>query len=126
MNRVDLPVGRRVKLEHGHRTRNWWTVRAADERFVILTRQAPFEAAGVNEYTIIDWDRDVRGPCNLIGQGWDTSTDESCQELLRALQYQLEVAAQLRAGAESVALEEVAVEVSYRNNVPVEILQAAS
>lgn len=66
----------------------WWTVRARDERFTILTRQAPFRAKGTVFYTIVDHQAGVRGPCNLLGQGWDFEEgrlEESARELLAAL-----------------------------------------
>lgn len=103
MKTKTMQTGTRVKLAHGSRTRNWWTVRASDERFVILNRQAPFAPKGDLEYTIIDWERGVRGPCNLIGQGWDTSTAQGCDDLMRWLYKD--------------------VEVSYRNNVPAEVTE---
>jgi hypothetical protein len=119
---ADLPIGTRVKLLHGNDIRRWWTVRAADERFTILTRQADFELAGTSVYTIIDWHRGVRGPCNLIGQGWDVDEPEGCEQLLAALQRH--VAREHRFGnADHLLTDEdgVAVEVSYRNNVRIGI-----
>lgn len=118
-----IGVSSRVKFAEDRR---WWTVRAEDERFVILTRQANFMPRGVAFYTIIDRARGVRGPCNLISQGWgDGFTPETVEQdatsLLRALNYHLEVKARLRAGEQTVTLEEPSVEVSYRNNVPVRI-----
>lgn len=102
--------------------RRWWTVREADERFVILTRQAEFKPKGTPVYTIIDWERGLRGPCDQIGQGWGVDEPDGCASLLRALNYQLEVWARLVAGEKSVVIDEVGVEVSYRNNVPIEIV----
>lgn len=119
---IDLAVGTRVKLLHGNDIRRWWTVRACDDRFTILTRQADFESAGTSVYTIIDWKRGVRGPCNLIGQGWDVDEPNGCQELLAALQRH--VAREQRFGnAEWLLTDEdgVTVEVSYRNNVRIGI-----
>lgn len=118
---IRLGLSDRVKFAGDSK---WWTVRATDdERFVILTRPEPFQPKGTSVYTIIDWERGVRGPCNLIGQGWDVDEPNGCEDLLRALHYKLEVSARLNAGEESVALDEPAVEVSYRNNVPIEILE---
>ena len=100
-----------VRLAHGGREQNWWTVRAQDDRYVILTRQAPFRPAGEVEYTVIDWERGVRGPCNLIGQGWHaTMPDGECEHLLRALN-----------GLDDDGHPQV--EVSHRNNVPIQILR---
>lgn len=120
-----LPTGSRVRLGHGTRPKAWWTVRAADERFTILTRPASNKGRG-SEYTIIDSVRDLRGPCDLIGQGWDVVAEHGCEKLLRALNFHLEVVARLEAGEGSVPMTEASTEVSYRNNVPVEILQVAS
>jgi len=101
----DLAVGDRATLGWGSKAdaTRWWTVRAGDERFTILTRQRDFHAKGKLIYTIIDRERDVRGPCNLIGQGYDVEEEGGCDRLL----------ADLRSGA---------VEVSYRNNVRIKIV----
>ena len=109
--------------------RRWWTVRAGDERFTVLTRQAEFEPKGVSCYTIIDRKRDVRGPCNLIGQGWEVDEPGGPDALLRALQRHDEIGEILaRDGSYSPGELEgdgpwwpEDVEVSYRNNVEVRI-----
>jgi hypothetical protein len=120
-----LPTGTRVRLGQGTRAKAWWTVRATDQRFTILTRAASNKDRG-SEYTIIDNVRGLRGPCDLIGQGWDVDADQGCEKLLRALNFHLEVVARLDAGEESVRMTEASTEVSYRNNVPIEILEVAS
>ncbi|OKH71780.1 hypothetical protein EB73_09875 [Mycobacterium sp. SWH-M3] len=74
-----MAVGQRVRLG---RERQWWSVRGvAGEEVVVLTRQAPFRRRGALEYTVLDWRSGVRGPVNVIGQGWGVDTDEQCQEL---------------------------------------------
>lgn len=79
MTPVAMAVGQRVKLGA---ERQWWTVRGvAGEQVVVLTRQAPFRRRGALEYTVLDWRSGVRGPVNVIGQGWGVDTDEQCQEL---------------------------------------------
>lgn len=78
MTPVDMAVGQRVKLDS---ERQWWTVRGNAGEVVVLTRQAPFRRRGVLEYTVLDWRSGVRGPVNVVGQGWDVDTDEQCQEL---------------------------------------------
>lgn len=79
MTPVAMAVGQRVKLGD---ERQWWTVRGvAGEQVVVLTRQAPFRRRGALEYTVLDWRSGVRGPVNVIGQGWGVDTDEQCQEL---------------------------------------------
>lgn len=116
----DLAVGDKVRLAHGGRELNWWDVRARDERFVILTRQAPFRPKGEVEYTIIDTVRDLRGPCNLIGQGWhETMPDEECERLLTALQNQVKFTASAGHPGRIRLTEAPRIEVSYRNNVPI-------
>lgn len=84
------PVGSRVKLTRDGR--RWWDVRAADDRFAILTRQADFRPKGEVCYTILDAVEGIRGPCDLIGQSWhETMPDESCAELLTELQMSAKV-----------------------------------
>lgn len=122
----DLEIGQRVKLAYGSNTTRLWDVRALDDRFVILTRQRPFKPKGESEYTIIDWERGVRGPCNLIGQGWDIDEPNGPEDLLRALNNQLEIWRRLDAGEKSVSINDYAVEVSHRNNVPVDIVDQRS
>ncbi len=117
-----LNVGDRVRFaiptsEAGR----WWTVRAGDARYTVLTRQREFRAAGELLYTIIDRQRGVRGPCNLSGQGWDVEEPGGCEALLRALQHQDERHAILELDGGPLAYDEPAVEVSYRNNLPVRI-----
>lgn len=121
--------------------RRWWTARAADDRFTILTRQADFRPRGEVFYTIIDAEQGVRGPCNLIGQGWDfhpETLDEDAARLLNALNLNRrreEWAAahpEARTPIEGVQGwridyppeldEDVAIEVSHRNRVPVQIV----
>ena len=58
-----------------------YTVRAATDNFAVVTRQADFHKKGVLRYAVIDWRNGVRGPINVVGQGWDVDTDEQCLEL---------------------------------------------
>ena len=73
--------GDKVKLNGDDR---WWTVRAVSENFVACVRQAPFKKKGEVVYTVLDWRNGVRGPCNLIGQGYGDGTysETECQEML--------------------------------------------
>ncbi|MDV8022296.1 hypothetical protein [Rhodococcus sp. IEGM 1330] len=96
----DLAVGGKVTFIG--EPRRPYIVRATSENFAVLTRQADFKPKGVHFYCIIDWRKSVRGPCNLIGNGWDTTTDESCEELC----------AELETGS---------VEVSRRNQIALDI-----
>ncbi|GAA4034504.1 hypothetical protein GCM10023063_18210 [Arthrobacter methylotrophus] len=120
-----LPTGSRVRLGQGTRPKAWWTVRAVDDRFTVLTRPASKKDRG-SEFTIIDNVRGLSGPCDLIGQGWDVDAEHGCEKLLRALNFHLEVVARLAAGEGSVRMTETSTEVSYRNNVPIEFLQVGS
>jgi hypothetical protein len=95
-----LNVGDRVKFDGDRR---WWDVRAADDRYVILTRQAAFQPAGIPVYTIVDWERDLRGPCNRLKNGWDMEDPDGPEKLLTALN--------------STGVDRV--EVSGRRNTPV-------
>jgi len=95
-----------------------------DDRFTVLTRPASNKERG-SEYTIIDKDRGLRGPCDLIGQGWNVDADHGPERLLRALNFHLEVCARLEVGEVSVPMTEISTEVSHRNNVPIEILELA-
>lgn len=74
-------VGDKVKLDTDRR---WWTVKAVTANFAALTRQAEFEPAGTLCYTVLDWRNGVRGPCNLIGQGWGDGSysEQECAEML--------------------------------------------
>jgi hypothetical protein len=59
-----------------------YTVRAANARWAICTK--PFNLKRTTLYTIIDFERDVRGRENLIfGMGFET--DEDCRRALMRL-----------------------------------------
>lgn len=58
-------VGDAVKFDGDRR---WWTVKANTEHFTALTRKEAFSDDLC--YTVIDWEKGVRGPCNLLGQGY--------------------------------------------------------
>lgn len=128
------PVGAKVKLARDGR--RWWDVRAADNRFAILTRQAEFKPKGELRYTILDSTRGVRGPCNLIGQSWDKyMSDQACAELLEELQIGSKMG-DWNSGDRSFDMDahmawmnenqRFGVEVSYRNNVPIGISEIRS
>lgn len=129
-------VPREYSLEVGHQvrfaetSRLWWVVRStsSDGRWVVLTQQEPFAPAGQMRYTIIDWERGVRGPCNLIGQGWDfmpgTSAEQSADRLIHALEVERSLRARLEQlpPGQGLRCDEIGVEVSHRNNVPIVIV----
>lgn len=130
---VPLEVGQQVRFSRPSSVlRLWWDVRATsvDGRWVVLTQQTPFEPAGVLRYTIIDWQRGVRGPCNLVGQGWDfdPDPDASARRLVRALEYDRDLRSSLEVGQQAGEddVDDVAVEVSYRNNISIEIAAVRS
>lgn len=110
----DIQPGDRIKFAMDN---HWWTVREADGRYVILTKQRPFHPKGELLYTIIDWGRGRRGPCNLIGQSWDVEEPGGCASLLRALN--------LERGEENDETGDYlpAVQISHRNNVPIDIVK---
>lgn len=130
METVTLPLaGARVKLRGD--SNRWWDVRIADGRFAICTRQAAFKPKGDVYYTILDVERGVRGPCNLIGQSWDKyMSDQACQELLEDLQIGAKTNA-WNAGDRSFDMDahiawmnetqRFGVEISHRNRVSLHI-----
>jgi hypothetical protein len=109
-----LVVGERLKFAGD---RLWWTVRAVTEHFAALTRHAEFHPTGTNCYTVLDWRNGVRGPCDLVGQGWgDGSYSEvECAEML----------AQFEAADEPFEPGPVraVLHVSQRNWVPIEFAE---
>jgi hypothetical protein len=66
-----LTVGDQVRTSLDRRA--WWDVVAAGSRYAIMTRQAPFRPKGEYLYSIVDAQEGVRGPCNLVGNGWDVT-----------------------------------------------------
>jgi hypothetical protein len=118
-----LAVGEKVKLAGDRR---WWTVRAVTEHFAALTRQAEFHPGGTNCYTVLDWRNGVRGPCDLIGQGWgDGSYSESeCAEMLALFDAADEPDPPARADGTWPARQ--VLHVSHRNWVPIEFADTVS
>ncbi len=74
-------VGDKIKFA-GQRQR--YTVQACDDRFVICTK--PFNLKKTVIYTVIDFERGVRGTENLVF-GMGAETQEQCQEMLERLQH---------------------------------------
>ncbi len=91
-----MVVGDKVKFK-GETMR--YAVRAAGERFAVCTK--PFNPKRTVIYTVVDFERKVRGTENLIF-GFGAETDEQCREML-------------------ARLESGQTEVSHRNFVPLEI-----
>lgn len=71
-----IPVGAKVKFAS---ERNRYTVQASDGRFAVCTR--PFNLRKTVFYTIIDFEKQVRGPENLVF-GHGAETRERCEEML--------------------------------------------
>ena len=89
----NLSVGDNVFIREHKRP---FKVRCRDERYIICTK--PFNVMHTVLYFIIDLERNVRGPDNVVFcSGYET--DEQCAERLRELQ----------SGE---------IEVSYRRSVP--------
>lgn len=74
-----MSVGDRIRFmpQKGNR---WWTIRARDERFIVVTQQAPFEPKGELWYAVVDLRRPykhngvgpgmVRSSLNAFRGGW--------------------------------------------------------
>jgi len=76
---MTLPVGDKIKFRC---YRQRFTIRARDERYAICTK--PFNPKKTVMYTIVDLERGVRGPEDLIfGRG--VETDKECNEMLQRL-----------------------------------------
>lgn len=82
MEPLDLKVGDRVKLD-GNRLS--WEIRAVSEHFAVAVRNTKHGPS----YTVLDWRNGVRGPCDLIGQGYGDGTYsyEQCAEMLKDFEY---------------------------------------
>ena len=74
------------KLRFAEEPNTPYKVRATSEHFALLTRQQPFRPMGVYLYTVVDWRNGVRGPINVVGQGWECKTDEQCRDLIAELE----------------------------------------
>ena len=96
MEPVTMRVGDSVQFAESKR---WWKVRAVSDRFVILT--SPYNLRNTVFYTIIDWERGVRGPDDHYGVGYET--EEEIADAMRRLNLD-----------PYVASEEAPIEVSYR------------
>lgn len=118
LNELDqLDVGDIVALAPDSPAHPEWTVRSRDARFLVFSRPSDLDAS-TEIYTIADLVAAVRGPCNLIGGGWNMNDPEWADNLLRALNYDLQVTEQLHATNSAVSLTQIRVHVSERNNVP--------
>jgi hypothetical protein len=87
VEQVPLQPGDRIRLAPDGRL--WWTVQAVSEHYAACVQQAPFQPKGILQYTVLDWRNGVRGPCDLIGQGYgDGSYSQAeCAEMLADFEY---------------------------------------
>jgi hypothetical protein len=92
-----LNVGDRVWLSTHKRA---WTVRARDERYVVLTQ--PFNPKRTVTYTVIDLELGIRGTSDCWGSGFESDED---------------VARSMKLFADGTA------EISVRNNVTLDIVR---
>ena len=129
---IKINVGDRVLLGGDDR---WWTVRAVSPNFVACVRQRPFKPKGELLYTVLDWRNGVRGPCNLIGQGYGDGTysEEECAEMLVGFEYDyqtdpnyIEAQRAFEAGEAETASwpspDIPELEISHRNQVPLVVI----
>lgn len=106
---MKLTAGDQVRLDPD--PRRWWTMRAVSEHFAVCVRQVAFQPRGTFCYTVLDWRNGVRGPCNLIGQGYGDGSysEQECAQMLKEFE----------------GLEEdgrtFQLEVSHRNRVPLDV-----
>ena len=74
-----VPVGTKVKF---YNEKQRYTVQASNVAFCVCTK--PFNAQKTVLYTIIDWERNVRGAENLV-LGMGAETREQCEAMLERL-----------------------------------------
>lgn len=124
VEKIDLKVGDEILMDE----RTWWRVQAVSEHFVALVQQVPFQKKGVLRYCVIDWRNGVRGPCNLIGQGYGDGSysREECAEMLGAFEgreAEQEYEERMRAEGRTSwpCYEPMVLEVSHRNRVPINV-----
>lgn len=93
----EIKVGDRIRFTPGS-GRNWWHVKARDERYIVAVQQAPFKPKGELLYTVVDlvgWQNKrrngaghgvVRSSLNTLGGGYDVGDNgERCDEILTGL-----------------------------------------
>jgi hypothetical protein len=79
---LTIEIGDKVKF-CGEKQR--YTLQGKNDRYLVLTK--PFNPRRTYLYTIVDLERGVRGPCDLIfGLPTDCNTPESALECLRWLE----------------------------------------
>lgn len=90
------------KLRFAEEPKRSYTIQAMNARYAICTRKIyiPSRQQHTVLYTIVDSETMMRGPNNLIFNGYDYATKLGCEESLRAL-------------------EDGEIELSRRNSIPV-------
>lgn len=78
---IDLKKGDKIWFETNKRP---FTVREANNRFAICTQPYNFKPRTV-VYTIIDFERNVRGLDNLVFGLYDYYSDKDCKRALKSL-----------------------------------------
>lgn len=79
-----MQAGQHVKFGTDRRRR---TIRSLTAHALVLTRQAEFQARGALLCTEIAWRAGVRGPVNIVGQGWYGDTGEQWQQLAQLVRH---------------------------------------
>jgi hypothetical protein len=74
-----IPVGSKIKFKE---EKQGYTVQASNVAFAICTK--PFNAKKTVLYTVIDWNKNIRGRENLIF-GMGAETRDQCNEMLERL-----------------------------------------
>lgn len=116
-----LVVGDVIALSPATPAQPGWTVRAADGRFVILSRQSDLGPAR-EIYTIADLERGIRGPCDFLAENWNMGSPSGAGALLDALHHQLQLDAVTDASIRSSSSSEPApIRVSAHNTVPLSL-----
>jgi hypothetical protein len=109
-----LAVGSKVKFKSEVQR---YTVQASDERFAICTK--PMNALHTVLYTIIDFDKGVRGTEDLIF-GMGAETREQCEDMLDRLNGRPDSEQRFLVAVGRVVLHRAS-QVSYRNRCALDI-----
>ena len=102
MELATAPIGARVTFAE---ERMPYTVQARSERYLVCTK--PFAPQKTVIYTVVDLDRGIRGPENLVF-GFGAETREQCEDMLDRLEGRADYKCDPS-------------EVSYRNHIPVHV-----
>lgn len=81
MSKASLNIGDKVWFGNGKKP---YKVRACNERFAICTKLYNFKPKTVI-YTIVDFERNVRGTDNYVFGIYDYYSNEDCQQALHEL-----------------------------------------